>query len=78
VATLRDIVKSANKLLLGSEIGQQGQVFPRGRIERAGVVEYTVFHADDFAGTGIAPERIEKAFEFGTRMNGRILSIEPS
>jgi hypothetical protein len=26
-------------------------------------VEYTVFHADDFAGTGIAPERIEKAFE---------------
>ncbi len=27
--------------------------FPRGRIERAGFQEYIVFHADDFAETGI-------------------------
>ena len=40
--------------------------FPRGRIERAGIRAYTVFHADDFAETGIVPARIESAFELGS------------
>ncbi len=40
--------------------------FPRGRIERAGIREYTVFHADDFAETGVTPERIKSAFELGS------------
>jgi len=39
--------------------------FPRGRVERAGVMEYTVFHGNDFADTGIAQHRIETAFELG-------------
>jgi hypothetical protein len=39
--------------------------FPRGRIERAGIRAYTVFHANDFAETGITPARIESAFELG-------------
>ena len=39
--------------------------FPRGRIERAGIRAYTVFHADDFAETAITPVRIESAFELG-------------
>ena len=39
--------------------------FPRGRIERAGIQTFTVFHADDFAETGITPARIEAAFELG-------------
>ena len=37
--------------------------FPRGRVERAGVEQYTVFHGDDLADTGVSPERIERAFE---------------
>jgi hypothetical protein len=39
--------------------------FPRGRVKRGGVMEYTVFHGNDFAATGIAPHRIETAFELG-------------
>lgn len=39
--------------------------FPRGRIERAGAQEYTVFYANDFAESGITPERIAHAFELG-------------
>jgi hypothetical protein len=39
--------------------------FPQGRIERAGIRAYTVFHADDFAETGITRARIETAFELG-------------
>jgi hypothetical protein len=39
--------------------------FPRGRVERSGVLEYTVFHADDLAGTGVTTQRIETAFELG-------------
>jgi hypothetical protein len=39
--------------------------FPRGRVERAGAREYTVFYADDFAETAITPERIAHAFELG-------------
>jgi hypothetical protein len=39
--------------------------FPRGRIERAGIRAYTVFHPDDFAETGIPSARIESAFELG-------------
>ena len=39
--------------------------FPRGRIERAAIRAYTVFHADDFAETGIHRSRIESAFELG-------------
>jgi hypothetical protein len=37
--------------------------FPRGRIERVSVLEYTVFHGDDFSDTGVTPQRIETAFE---------------
>ena len=37
--------------------------FPRGRIERVSVREYTVFHGDDFFETGVTRERIERAFE---------------
>ncbi len=40
--------------------------FPRGRIERAGIRAYTVFHGDDLAETGIAAARIESAFELGS------------
>lgn len=48
---------------------------PRGRIERAGVQEYTVFYADDFAETGITAERIARAFELG---NSKVSwSIDP-
>ncbi len=39
--------------------------FPRGRVERAGVLAYTVFHGNDFADTGITSHRIETAFELG-------------
>jgi len=39
--------------------------FPRGRVERAGIQAHTIFCADDFADTGIARERIERAFELG-------------
>ena len=39
--------------------------FPRGRIERIGVQEYTIFYAGDFAETGITAERITHAFELG-------------
>ena len=49
--------------------------FPRGRIERSGIRAYTVFHADDFAHTGIAKARIESAFELG---NSEIIwSLDP-
>ena len=49
--------------------------FPRGRIERAGLHAYTIFHADDFADTGITPVRIESAFELGSsRVNW---SVDP-
>jgi hypothetical protein len=49
--------------------------FPRGRIERAGIRAYTVFHADDFTATGLTPARIEAAFELG---NSRITwSLDP-
>jgi hypothetical protein len=37
--------------------------FPRGRVERAGVLDYTVFHGDDIADTGVRPQRVETAFE---------------
>jgi hypothetical protein len=37
--------------------------FPRGRIERGGLQEFTVFHGDDLAQTGLTRERVEKAFE---------------
>ncbi|HEV2210349.1 MAG TPA: hypothetical protein VG167_16355 [Verrucomicrobiae bacterium] len=40
--------------------------FPRGRSERAGIRAYTIFHADDFAETGVTPARIEAAFELGS------------
>ncbi len=40
--------------------------FPRGRIERMGVQEYTVFHADDISETGITRERIERSFELAS------------
>jgi hypothetical protein len=40
--------------------------FPRGRVERAGIKSYTVFHGNDFAETGIAAQRIERAFELGS------------
>jgi hypothetical protein len=36
---------------------------PRGRIERAGVQEYTVYHADDLDETHVSKRRIEMAFE---------------
>jgi hypothetical protein len=39
--------------------------FPRGRVERGGVMDYTVFHGNDLADTGIVPPRIETAFELG-------------
>ena len=49
--------------------------FPRGRIERAGIRAYTVFHADDFTATGLTPARIEAAFELG---NSRVTwSLDP-
>ena len=40
--------------------------FPRGRIERVSVQEYTVFHADDFCETGITRDGIERAFELSS------------
>ncbi len=39
--------------------------FPRGRIERAGIRLYTVFHGNDFAATGITQQRVQTAFELG-------------
>src|ERR1051326_7243652 len=49
--------------------------FPRGRIERSGIRSYTIFHGDDAAETGIAPARIESAFELG---NSKITwSVDP-
>jgi len=36
---------------------------PRGRVERAGVLEYTVFHGDDLAETGLTRQRVENSFE---------------
>ena len=49
--------------------------FPRGRIERTSVKEYTVFHADDISETGVSPGRIERAFELaGCKVNW---SIDP-
>ena len=39
--------------------------FPRGRIERAGIKSYTIFHGNDFAETEVTPQRIERAFELG-------------
>lgn len=43
--------------------------FSRGRIERVSVLEYTVFHGDDFSDTGVTPQRIETAFEL---VNSRV------
>ena len=40
--------------------------FPRGRVERAGIRAYTVFHADDADETGITPARVESAFELAS------------
>jgi len=40
--------------------------FPQGRIERAGIRAYTIFHADDWAATGVTRARIEAAFELGS------------
>ncbi|HZL43326.1 MAG TPA: hypothetical protein VFD66_08595 [Verrucomicrobiae bacterium] len=43
--------------------------FPRGRVERSGALQYTVFHGDDLAGTGMSAQRIETAFELsGSRV----------
>jgi hypothetical protein len=39
--------------------------FPRGRVERVGISQYTVFHGSDFVETGISARRIEAAFELG-------------
>jgi hypothetical protein len=39
--------------------------FPRGRVERAGIMQYRVFHGNDFAATGVSQERVEMAFELG-------------
>ena len=41
--------------------------FPRGRIERSGFQEFTVFHAEDLAETGLSRERIERAFELSSK-----------
>ncbi len=41
--------------------------FPRGRVERAGIQEYTIFHADDLAVTGVTHERVQNAFELANR-----------
>jgi hypothetical protein len=49
--------------------------FPRGRVERHGIRAYTIFHADDYAATGLTPARIEAAFELG---NSRVTwSLDP-
>ncbi len=37
--------------------------FPRGRVERAGIRDFTIFHGNDFSDTGITPQRIETSFE---------------
>src|SRR6516162_8947293 len=36
--------------------------FPRGRVERVGVGEFTIFHANDLGETGVDHARVEKAF----------------
>jgi hypothetical protein len=54
-----------NDLRKGLEPWWKG--FPRGRIERAGIQEYTVFHADDLGGTGVTHGRVESAFELANR-----------
>jgi len=41
--------------------------FPRGRIERSGILQYTVFHGDDLNDTGITADRIEAAFELSNK-----------
>ncbi len=41
--------------------------FPRGRVERIGILEYTLFHGNDFSETGVTPRRIETAFELANR-----------
>ena len=40
--------------------------FPRGRVERVGILEYTIFHGDDLSDTGVKPQRIEMAFELAS------------
>src|SRR3954452_11507766 len=40
--------------------------FPRGRVERSGIKQYTIFHGDDNAETDLSSQRIEAAFELGS------------
>jgi hypothetical protein len=48
---------------------------PRGRVERAGVQEYTIFHADDLDETAVTKDRIQMAFELvGSKV---VWSIDP-
>jgi hypothetical protein len=51
---------------LKRELSPLWKSVPRGRVERAAVQEYTIFHGDDLADTGIAQERIRGAFELST------------
>jgi hypothetical protein len=49
--------------------------FPRGRVERAGAGQYTIFHGDDLAETGLTAGRIESAFEL---VNSKVRwSVDP-
>jgi hypothetical protein len=41
--------------------------FPRGRVERVGIQEYAIFHANDLAETGVTRERVQNAFELANR-----------
>jgi len=60
--------KSAN--VTAEQLKPWWKGFPRGRIERIRVQEFTVFHADDISETGVTREHIERSFELaGSKVN---------
>jgi hypothetical protein len=62
-----DLVEAWNKKVKVTfdQLAPWWKGFPRGRVERVAIMEYTVFHGTDFTDTGISSERIERAFELG-------------
>jgi len=52
---------------LSHELAPWWKGFRRGRVQRVGIQEYTIFHADDLADTGVTRERVLNAFELANR-----------
>ena len=74
VEDLAEAWANSNKVT-ASELRPWWKGCPRGRIERADIRAYTIFHGDDFAETGITPARIERAFELAS--SKIIWSLDP-